>query len=556
MIEVNGYRDGRDFSRRPTSTSREGSRSRRSGPSRAACPSAPRGERVADADRSTFTGPHRGSRDACLHPRGMRGEGRQRDAHSQLPRRALRPLRAQRAGARGGSRGRRAGAGRPDGLRGGGRHRARGPVQHQSRHGAPVHPPRRGRAGASENGIQAAPRRRAPRAERRRRALGLPGHTARAAGRTRAERRGTRRRAALDHPGRGHAAGRATRHRGGGVRTRLCRHVRPGPRQAAPGPLSRPVLARRHRAGSPRADGPGAGHPDRPEGRYRRRGCRGRAGPCGGSGGRCRNPEGARLCAAARSRPPAGRESTQPRNVGRSDCRRASSCGSWRSRGEAGDEPVPGADREGLHRLLCRALHHLRRTRVRTPARPQLPGGGLARGAARRERLRVRLHAAEASAEVHRRPPGPPDAAADPEHPDPGHDVRGRGPGDVPRQAVRLPPERRGAPPRPQHHRGDAGLVDRPGAPAGPGDAPGRRGGDRGRGGRVVRAARLLPGSRSARAALRDRSGHDVAVRRLPGARLQPGRPSEQPGGSAPEPPGPRRDRARLARSTRPSRST
>ena len=43
-----------------------------------------------------------------------------------------------------------------------------------------------------------------------------------------------------------------------------------------------------------------------------------------------------------------------------------------------------------------------------------------------------------------------------------------RGPGDVPGQALRVPPERRGPPPHPEHHRGDAGLVDRAGAPAKP----------------------------------------------------------------------------------------
>ena len=48
--------------------------------------------------------------------------------------------------------------------------------------------------------------------------------------------------------------------------------------------------------------------------------------------------------------------------------------------------------------------------------------------------------------------------------------------------------------PDPQHHRGDAGVVDRPGAQAGPGDASARRHGARGRGGRVVRPASLLPG--------------------------------------------------------------
>ena len=194
------------------------------------------------------------------------------------------------------------------------------------------------------------------------------------------------------------------------------------------------------------------------------------AGARGDAGGRRRDPEGARLCAAARSRPPARRESPQSRNLGGPRCRRALRVAPGAR--AAGDEPVPGADREGLHGLLRRSLHHLRRPRVRAPPRPQLPGGGRVRGAARRERLRPRLHAAEASAEVGRRPPGPPDAAADQERADPGHEVGYRGPGDLPRQAVRLPPGRRGPSPHPQHHRGDAGLVDCPGAPAGPGTLP------------------------------------------------------------------------------------
>ena len=147
-----------------------------------------------------------------------------------------------------------------------------------------------------------------------------------------------------------------------------------------------------------------------------------------------------------------------------------------------------------------------------------------------------------------RRPPRPPDAAADEERAHPGHPIGRRGPGDVPRQAIRVPRERRGAPAHPQHHRGDAGLVDRPGAQAGPRGAPAGVYGDRGRGGRVLRPAGLLPGGarREART-WASRGVRDVAVDRLPRARLEPGRPPEQPGRGAPEPPRAPPDRADLA---------
>src|SRR4029453_9851955 len=69
-----------------------------------------------------------------------------------------------------------------------------------------------------------------------------------------------------------------------------------------------------------------------------------------------------------------------------------------------------------------------------------------------------------------------------------------RGRGHLPRQAIRVPDRRRRAPPHPEHHRGDAGLTDRPGAQDGRG-APAWRHGPRGRGRRVVRPAGLLPGS-------------------------------------------------------------
>ena len=143
-------------------------------------------------------------------------------------------LSAQALGRR--RRRRRAGAGGPDRLPGGGRHRARGPVQHQPRHGAPVRAPRGGRAGAAGGrgsgggspavlrGLSVDDARWAYRAIR----LARPGGLGRSDEAPVA-------RPPVDHAAGGHAAGRAARHRGGGVRPRLHRHVRPGARQASPG---------------------------------------------------------------------------------------------------------------------------------------------------------------------------------------------------------------------------------------------------------------------------------------------------------------------------------
>ena len=343
---------------------------------------------------------------------------------------------------------------------------------------APLAAAARARRGS---GPQASARPRAARTQRRRRALGVPGDPARPPGRARAERRGSGRPApAVDHAARGHAAGGAAatpwrRSTSAASRSRSTWRWPASARALGRGL----VAARRHRAGPSRADGPGAGHADRAQGRRRGCGRGGRAGRRGGAGGRARDAEGARRRAAARPGPPAARQPAQPRDVGGPRSPPRSSSGSWRRRRAAPAaatrrrmSALPGADREGLHGLLRRALHHLRRARVRAAPRPQLPGGGR-RSRARSTRTsyvfdftRLKRALRAVVDRLDHRMLLPTKSALI-RVTQSGAEVAG----DVPGQALRVPRERRGAPAHLQHHRGDAGVVDRAGAPAGPGDA-------------------------------------------------------------------------------------